>query len=518
MPRPARARAAADSAAPGADERRIARGALLQQASQVWGTACMLVVATLLARRLSVEAFGVYGLLVSLGAYLVTVQISVEGAALRSLAHARADPARQTEVLSTATAIYAVCGLAAGVLVATAGVGLIAVLGIPDALRADARHAVLALGLITVLGWPFKVFQDALRGRQLFGAAAAAEMAAYATLAAAMVLAVVLDAPFWALITIGGSLPAMIGLWSLVSLKAFRATARLRLREVSWPLARQMLGVSAYLFVTGLADLVIYSLDRFVLAAFRSVATVGLYEAAARPHNLIRQLNGTLLLTVVPAASGYLAEGDEARTRELLLRGTRYVLSIVAPVTVVLVVLAAPLLEVWLGHRYREAAPALALLSAYWLVGANGGVAASMLVAAGRVALLARYAWMVALANLALSLALTPWLGLIGVVLGTSIPYILLQPWFLGQALRTFGVGWSDLARAAWLPAYSACAVVAAVLVPVRLFAEPQNLAELIGAAVGALALGWGLIWIRFLNDGERRLVRSLSRSLLRAE
>ncbi|HMJ36453.1 MAG TPA: oligosaccharide flippase family protein [Baekduia sp.] len=494
----------------GFDERRIARGALLQQASQVWGTACMLLVATLLGRRLSLDAFGVYGLLISLVAYLVTVQVSVEGAAVRMLSEAEVEPSRRAEVLSTTMAIYAVGGVVAAALVASAGVALVGVLGIPDDLQEDARHAVLALAAITVIGWPFKAFQDALRGMQLFGAAAAAEMAAYGTMAAGMTAAVLLDAPLWVIVAIGGSLAVMTGLWALVSLRVFRVGLRFHWSEISWPLARRMLRVSAYLFVAGLADLVVYSLDRVILAAFRSTASVGLYEGAARPHNLIRQLNGTLVLTVVPVASRYIAEGDDVRLRELLVRGTRYVAAIVAPTTVVLIVLAAPLLDVWLGDRYRTAALALALLSSYWLIGCATGVLASMVVAAGRVRFLARYAWVVAISNLAVSLALTPSLGLDGVVLGTTVPYLLAQPWFLVKASHGFGVSLGTLVRSALAPAYTAAAVVALVLVPIRLFAEPQNLLSLVASAVGALALGWGVLWFCFLTPGERRLVASM--------
>jgi O-antigen/teichoic acid export membrane protein len=502
----------------GTHERHIARGALLQQVCQVWGTLCMLVVATILGRRLSLDAFGVYGLLISLAAYLITVQVSVEAAAVRVLAEAEADPGRRSQVLSTTMAIYAIGGVASGVLLATAGVGLIDVLGIPEALRGDAKEAVLVLAAVTALGWPFKVFQDALRGMQLFGAAAVGEMAAYTTMAVAMVvLVVVVDAPLWAIIALGGALPALTGVGCAVSAFAFHVDVRFRPHEVSWPLAGSMLKVSTYLFVAGLADVVIYSLDRVILGGFRSISAVGLYEGAARPHNLIRQLNGTLLLTVVPVAARYIAEADAQRIRDLLLRGTRYVVAIVGPVTVVLIVLAAPVLEVWLGDRYRTAALALAIMSSYWLIGCNTGVVASMMLAAGQVRFLARFAWIVAIANLAASLALTPWLGLNGVVLGTTIPYVLLQPWFLLRGIREFHVSVGDFAREVWIPAYSTCAAVAAVLIPIRIFAEPHHLWTLAAAAVAGLAVGWGLLWIVFLTPGERRLVISLVRSPLRS-
>ena len=43
---------------------------------------------------------------------------------------------------------------------------------------------------------------------------------------------------------------------------------------------------------------------------------------------------------MLPAASDYLAKGDTARARDLLVRGTRYVLALVVPGVVVVMVLA----------------------------------------------------------------------------------------------------------------------------------------------------------------------------------
>ena len=70
----------------------------------------------------------------------------------------------------------------------------------------------------------------------------------------------------------------------------------------------------------------------------------------------------------MPTASRYVAGGDERRLRELALRGTRYTLALFVPLCVTLMVLAEPILEVWLGDRYGERRPALAILVSYWLL------------------------------------------------------------------------------------------------------------------------------------------------------
>lgn len=492
----------------GGEERQIARGAIAQQAGQVFGTLVMLGVVTLLGRSLTLAEFGVYGLLISVVAYLLIVQLSVEGAAVRAMASSSSAEAK-ARTFATALAIYALLGLAAGILIATGGVLLVSLLSIPSGLEHDARTAILVLAAVTAAGWPFKVFLDVLRAEQLFASAALAEATGYLAVGLGMAALVATNAPLWSLIALGGSLSVLIGLAGAALLSA---------RGLPWPRPRAadraegaaMLRVAGQLLIAGLADIAIYSLDRVILAAFKGPATVGLYEAAVRPHNVLRQLHGTLVLTVVPKASGYIAASDQWRVRELLVRGTRYVLAIVAPVCTVLMVLSAPILEVWLGHRFRETAPALVILSSYWLVGANTGVAGSMLVAAGRARELARYAWMVASLNVGLMFVMTPILGLEGAAVAIAVPYLLLFPVFLRLVLRTFPVvSLSDLAREAWLPTYSLTMALAVGLVLARVLLDLESLAAVLAVALIALAT-YTVAWIAlFATPGERSLLRS---------
>ena len=498
---------------PGSHERAIAGGAVAQQASQIVGVVAMLVVVTVLGRTLSLSEFGVYGLLISIAAYVLIVQISVEGATVRAVASAL-DQEERDRVFSTALTLYALAGIVCGIVVAAGGAALVGVLGIPPGLEREAREGVLALGAAIALGWPFKVFQDALRGSRRFFAASGAEVLAQGLYVGGMLVLIAVDAPLWAVIALGGSLPTLIGIGSAIVLVGSRGRIRFRFhrrlvdRETMRSLARFSAGLSAI----GVTDLIVYSLDRVLLAAFRTPATIGLYEGAARPHNLVRQLHGTLVLTVIPVASGYLATGDEFRLRELLLRGTRYVMAIVVPVTVVLMVLAGPILEVWLGPEFIPAQTAMTCFLSYWLLAAGTGVATATLVAAGKVGDLTRYAWFGAILNLVLALILTPWLGLTGPVLATVIQTVAQFPWFVVLVRRHLPVKVGDLWREAFLPAYVIGAGVAVVLVALRLVVPLDSLWALALATAFVLALAWGAYYRLFLNVGERNLIRSFAR------
>jgi O-antigen/teichoic acid export membrane protein len=272
---------------------------------------------------------------------------------------------------------------------------------------------------------------------------------------------------------------------------------------------REFLGLSGYLFVMGIADLVIYSLDRTILGAYKPAATVGLYEGPVRAHNLVRTVNGTLALVVLPSASKYVEEGDHVRVRELLLRGTRYVVALVVPVTVILMALSEPILTVWLGDRFSEAATAMTILMSYWLIASSTAVAAPMLIAAGRARLLTTYGIGVAVLNLCLTLALTPKYGLVGVTHGTAVPYILLQPLLLPAIVREFPVTLRDFARDAWLPAFSLALPLAGILVVLRLTVELDSLLVVLAVMASAFLSYLAAYWALWMTPGERVLLRS---------
>jgi O-antigen/teichoic acid export membrane protein len=407
-------------------------------------------------------------------------------------------------------------GLAAGILIVAGGLAALGLFDIPQHLHDQARTGVVAVGITTVLAWPMKTFHDALRGSERFVLAAAAEATGYFTFAVAQVVLALLDAPLWILVAVGGAVPLAIGSAAAVVQTVAGLGFRFRPGEVSLEAVVRYFRFSGYLLFAAGTDVIIYSLDRAVLGAFRGAAAVGLYEGPIRAHNLIRTLNATLMGTVLPAASRYAAERDVERQRALLVRGSRYTAAAVTTLTVVLMVLSGPILEVWLGPRYAVAGTAMTIFVAYWLVGGSAGVPAYMVMAAGHVRWLAGYAWAHAILSLSLSIALTAWLGLEGVVLGTTVAYLAMAPLLFRKTWSVIPVPPREFAREVWLPAYSTGLLLAGALVALRLTVGLDTLPTLLAAAAAGLAGYWALFYRVWLLPSERTLVRSVALAPLR--
>ena len=144
------------------------------------------------------------------------------------------------------------------------------------------------------------------------------------------------------------------------------------------------------------------------------------------------------------------------------MRGTRYTLALFVPLCVTLMVLAEPILEVWLGDRYGEGDVALAILVSYWLLYGGLVVTPGFLVGAGRArdggahhGRVRRGAEPGAVAR--------PHARSSGSRARRSpprCPFFLAFPFLLRLGLRASGAPLGELARRAWaagLPARRAC-------------------------------------------------------------
>jgi O-antigen/teichoic acid export membrane protein len=482
----------------------------VQQVSQVAGLLAMLLILTVLARRLTLTELGVYGLLSSLAGYLLVLQNAIAGASLKAMSETH-EPEERGRAFSTAVALYVAAGLLTGLSVAAVGFLVTLGLGLPDELEAQAQLGAVLLGLVTATGFPMTAYRDALRASQLFTRAAGLEILALGIYAGAVLGLVFGDAPLSLVIGASGTIPLFAGLLCFAAVRAARLPFGFRFRDIESSRARGLLGLAGYLGAAELAGVVIYALDRVILGLFRSAATVGLYEGPVRVHNLIRAFNGALSVTVLPAAASFAALGDERRLGELVVRGSRYTLALLVPITVTAMVLGGDILAVWLGEDFREGAAALAILVSYWLFNGSLGVLNPLLVAVGHVRKVAKYAWSVALMNLGLSLALTPSLGLVGVTLGTAIPYLVIYPFALKLALSVLPVTLGDLARESWLPAYSLGAVHAALLGLAQLTLDLGGLLRVGVVAVAGLAVYWAAYYVLFMRPAERSLVRGVA-------
>jgi O-antigen/teichoic acid export membrane protein len=277
--------------------------------------------------------------------------------------------------------------------------------------------------------------------------------------------------------------------WSLVS--------RARLREVT--------GFSVYMALINWADKLNYSVDALVIGAFMGTSAVAVWAVGQRlaetTQRMTNQLNEVLFPSVVDNDTSRRLD----RLRLIFLMGTRLSLATVVPIGGVVILMASPLIEAWVGREFRGSVIVVQLLALTVIARVGTATAATVLRGAGGHRLVAFSNIAAALANLVLSIALVRSLGLKGVAIATVVPISLLATVILFPAgCRHVQVTiWRGFVEAVW-PAVWPAAVMAGYVMLTRSLVGDSLVAvgaEMV-AAVAVYAITFLLVGV---STSERR-------------
>jgi O-antigen/teichoic acid export membrane protein len=489
----------------------LLRGAFVQQLAQAASIIAGLATATVLARTLSLQEFGFYGLIVTLNTYST---VFVGGGTLiplvRRVAAAR-DRAERDRAFTTGLLAFSALAVLAAGLIMLVGAFALALLSGGDVAAHDLRKGVVAMSIMIGIGFLLRPFQGALRGLEMYVSAASAEGLAFLEWAVLVILsATAFGFPLWGIIAVGGSLGPLFGLNALVVHAARGFPVRISRSGLTARYMRGFIGEASKVTLAASSTLAITGSDRLILAGLSTPSALGLYEGARRPYNFVDHSHGSLVRNVIPASTRFVVAEDTRRDSELLLRGSRYVVGFTLPLVVSGLVLAEPLLGVWLGDSFRAAAPAMTILLATWLFKVTTGVPSAMLYARDKSREMAIYMWSVGAVSLPLSVALTALIGLEGVAIGTFVGSLLLLPYFFRLVTRHIGVPVRDLWHGAWSNACGLAAALAGLLVVCRVTGFATEGVAVFGLLVGGVLLYWIAFFVIGAEPRERLAVRRL--------
>src|SRR5215831_305484 len=373
--------------------------------------------------HLGQAAYGLLALTASIAAYFSSLDLGYGLAQERFVAHyrARRDAESLNQVISTLFFVFGLIGLLAFLISAAVAINLEHLLNVtPDQAR-EGRRVLLVMGAYVALSFPFSVFGGVVNGflRNYMNGVTAIST----SVAAALVNIVVL-------VTGQGLFGLVVAVYSVRALSywfymrnAYRVFPglRIRLRYFCRSRLREVTGFSVFILLIDLANKINYSTDALVVGVFLGTAAVAVWTVAQRlietTQRLTNQLNGSLFPVVVDSA----ALGSARRLRMILVQGTRLSLAMVVPMAAGLGLLARPLVMAWVGPRFEASVPVIYLLALVVAIRVGNATATTMLKGMGDHRLLAVTNLVMSLANLALSVALAPRYGLIGVALGTLI-------------------------------------------------------------------------------------------------
>ncbi len=255
--------------------------------------------------------------------------------------------------------------------------------------------------------------------------------------------------------------------------------------------------------------------DRLLLGMFVGSVAVTLYEGPARLVALLIQLMGFGNNALMPFASQLEAASRTDTLEALMLRASRYVCAFVAPIALLLALLARPLLVHWLGPAFIAAEMPTILLTGVQVVLVSLSVGHTIVVATGKLAGRMPVILTVVALNLVLSvLFVRPW-GVTGVALGTVVASLVDVPLHVRYLQRHLGLHLGAFARQVILPVYPLLLVPAAGAIAARSWGITDTLV----GTLATLALCAIAYWMTFMAVSiprqERDELLAIARGLL---
>ena len=495
----------------------LRRRVLLNTAATGAGNAWAMVVAAvslpLLLRGLGPTEFGLWVLLQTF--YAITGWFSLADIGLGvATTRAVADRAAQNDehglarVVSSALGIYVVLGVMGALLLGSVGAAVLpSVFNAPARLRPAVEAALLLFAFQALLDLLTAATMACLEGLQRMDLSRAIDAIRRTTVAVATAVVAM---------QVGG-LRAVAAASLAASAAGTIAGAVLLHRHLGVHLttpnrleARALIGYGRSVGLLNATGVLHRTMDRFIVGAVFNPAAVTLIEIAIQVQNAASAVLAASSYAVIPSAAWLRARGDARALRELVLRGTKYSLLVTMPLVMGGIVLAAPLVRVWVGARYEDAAGLIAVALVSIAVAAPLQVGSNVLQGLGRAGLILRPAAIAVVANLASSLILVRVVGVVGVLQGTLVGAAILTPALARHVLRETGVPAREFARQALAPVVLptlalACAAGAIVALPLG---SPATLVA--GTLCGAAA--YAVVSARWsVARGELRELRDLA-------
>ena len=260
---------------------------------------------------------------------------------------------------------------------------------------------------------------------------------------------------------------------------------------------------------------VVFRTDNIVIGLFRGPSAVASYAVAYAlvwfGLNLVFKLSDSLL----PLFSSMQAGGEHEALRDTYIESTRLSLALALCLTLGLLVFGKTAIAVWVGPQYFVGMPTLVVLALLPTVHAVTHVGSILLIGLGRARAIALMSVPDALLNLALSVVLVRWIGVVGVALGTVVGELATTFWYLPVLCnRQLGLsGWAFFSRVWTRPLLSLPpAAVVAWMVHTALGEWPPAAALFIEAVTTAAAY-FGTYFL-FSTPQERAMYRAAMRGL----
>jgi O-antigen/teichoic acid export membrane protein len=443
--------------------------------------------------------FGVWVVIFSVTGYYGLFDLGIRSSIIRYVSKYTATDDRKNlaHFVNTALFSYTCIGVVSMALTFMLSTSVERLFKIPPEMHSQARLLLLMVGASVSLSFPLGVFGGMLEGLQRFYILNWTSIGA--TLARAALIVYFLNRGY-GLLTVA-LLTVILPIFSSIlrGIIVFRlCPVPIGLKHVDRASFRHMANYGGTTFLVLVAARLRFRTDAIVLGTMMSAVAVTYFNIGSRIVDYAQEFVSSLAQVFVPMSSQSEATGNLDRVRKIYIAGNRVCAFLILPITAILILLGKHIIRIWVGARYvPHSYPVLVVMIIPYALLMSQAASGRVLFGLGKHQVYAAITVIEGIANLILSIALVPSLGIIGDALGTAIPLSFTCLVFLPRHLKKqIGVPVGTFLRQAYtLPILLTLPLVVALWVANRYF-YPRNLIQLVLEILAATAIyGVGLLW-----------------------
>jgi O-antigen/teichoic acid export membrane protein len=443
--------------------------------------------------------FGVWVVIFSVTGYYGLFDLGIRSSIIRYVSKYTATDDRKNlaHFVNTALFSYTCIGVVSMALTFMLSTSVERLFKIPPEMHSQARLLLLMVGASVSLSFPLGVFGGMLEGLQRFYILNWTSIGA--TLARAALIVYFLNRGY-GLLTVA-LLTVILPIFSSIlrGIIVFRlCPVPIGLKHVDRASFRHMANYGGTTFLVLVAARLRFRTDAIVLGTMMSAVAVTYFNIGSRIVDYAQEFVSSLAQVFVPMSSQSEATGNLDRVRKIYIAGNRVCAFLILPITAILILLGKHIIRIWVGARYvPHSYPVLVVMIIPYALLMSQAASGRVLFGLGKHQVYAAITVIEGIANLILSIALVPSLGIIGDALGTAIPLSFTCLVFLPRHLKKqIGVPVGTFLRQAYtLPILLTLPLVVTLWVANRYF-YPRNLIQLILEILAATAIyGVGLLW-----------------------
>jgi O-antigen/teichoic acid export membrane protein len=420
----------------------VFKNTVAQSSSLALGFLFSFLIAPLMISRLGLDKFGVWAVTGAFASYAGLLDLGVGRSLIRFVAtfDAEGRPQRIAECVGLGMITVTAVGLVAAALV-MAFATLLA-----DQVGVLTDEQMRAVGLASVAIWSLNGYQGVLNSvglgkRQMIPPNVATSIGlcfnfAFSVAALLASTSLVVYAFANAAAAVVALLPAYLAMRRLAPRPSFAIPSRQLVREV--------LGFSVKDQIGWLADLVNFQTDKIVIALAVDIRAAATYEIASRVVMGVRSMALMTISAMVPTAAARIVAEGHGVVASMYRHYTLRSCGIAFPLFVLTSAVAPFLLVAWLGEAPGDSALLVPFLTLAFMFNISTGVGSTIALAAGHPGVVSVNAVIIAVLNIAFTVALAPLFGIWGVVGGTFLALTIGSIRFTRRFLRLFELSAED--------------------------------------------------------------------------